>query len=448
MLNILFLYNATQTFTNTVYEHIASFAKYSSHRCFFTHQDISTQFNLDLSRFDAVAVHYSIRLPYDQFSPSTVEALAAFKGLKFLFIQDEYDHTHRAWHWIKTLGMQLVFTVVPDKGIETVYPAAEFPQTQFISNLTGYVPDDLHKDPRVTQPSTRELVVGYRGRPLPIRYGQLGVEKIQVGQVVRAYCRKNDIKNDIAWSEESRIYGPYWYEFMSSCRSMLGTESGSNVFDWDGTLVKKIAEYRRSHPAATDEEVESIFVADKEIEGIMNQISPRAFESIAAKTVMVLYEGDYSGVIKPGIHYIALKKDGSNLPDVFKQLEDGAFVDAMAERAYQDVIASGQYSYAKFVEKIDQAVTARYAQVCPKRVAETRTGREIKGMGVQTTTTEPLRATPPITLAPSVPWTKRAAHRIANTPRNVVYGVWNKIPDQQRDYLKPKLKRLLRKGEE
>ena len=86
----------------------------------------------------------------------------------------------------------------------------------------------------------------------------------------------------------------------------------------------------------------------------MNQISPRVFETIALRSVLILFEGNYSGVLEPGRHYIALKKDGSNLRDVFAQLQDGRIVDNVSDRAYSDIISSEKYSYKKFVGRIDQ----------------------------------------------------------------------------------------------
>jgi len=356
MLNILYLYDSTQTYTSTVYEHIGCFAKHSRHRSFFCNHYPTKEFDVALSRFDAIAIHYSIRLAFNALSPSAAKAIAEFNGLKVLFIQDEYDHTHRAWHWIKALGIQLVFTVVPQRAIEQVYPSREFPGTRFVSTLTGYVPDELTLNRDATAPSQRSLIVGYRGRPLPIRYGKLGVEKAEIGKIVKTYCDANGISNDIAWSEKSRIYGPRWYEFMGSCRSMLGSESGSNVFDWDGTLVERIDQFRMSNPGTDDGEVYEKFVRAQEIDGIMNQVSPRVFEAIASRTVLVLFEGDYSGVVKAGQHFIPVKKDGSNLAEVVRLLQDGAYVDAMVGRAYQDVIATGMYSYQSFVRLVDEEI--------------------------------------------------------------------------------------------
>src|SRR3954465_7783587 len=116
-MNILFLYNSTQTYTNTVFEQINSFARFSRHAAFFCHLDQFSTLELDLSRFDAVSIHYSVRLPFDQISESAAQTLRSYGGLKFLFIQDEYDHTYRTWHWINRLGIRLVFTAVPTVSI-------------------------------------------------------------------------------------------------------------------------------------------------------------------------------------------------------------------------------------------------------------------------------------------------------------------------------------------
>lgn len=446
-MNCLFLYNKFQTYTNTVYEHLNAFSKYSSNSFYFAHHDQQQVLNFDLKGFDAVAIHYSIRLPFDQISPSMAKALAEFSGLKFLFIQDEYDHTCRAWHWIKTLGIQLVFTVVPDAGIERIYPSSEFSDTRFISNLTGYVPDDLALKQDGVPPSQRPLVVGYRGRPLPIRYGRLGMEKIGIGEIVKSYCDKYAIRNDIAWNEGARIYGPRWYQFMASCRSMLGSESGSNVFDWDGTLVKRIAQIRKQNPRIRDDEVYEKCVRAEEIDGIMNQVSPRIFEAIASRTVLVLFEGNYSGVVKAGEHFISVKKDGTNLADIMRLLQDGAYVDAMAERAYQDVIASGKYSYQSFVRFVDENTERTFNEMVRdkrRQVINTEAGSNVGPHG--SITTFPIRAKPPRLPTDTLIDTISGSEGLKDLSKRLVFYFWAKLPETVRNFLKPRISRLLGRG--
>ncbi|CAM8670286.1 hypothetical protein MCEMSEM22_03269 [Comamonadaceae bacterium] len=443
--NILYLYNATQTYTNAVFEHLDAFRHFSEHRVFFMHSPPDCEFSVDLSLFDAVCVHFSIRLPYDQLSASTIAALNEFKGLKFLFIQDEYDYTHRAWHWIGVVGFQLVFTVVPEHNIESVYPPERFLNIRFQTNLTGYVPNDLIKDVAILPPSQRKVIVGYRGRPLPARYGALGFEKIKIGAMVRDYCKRNGISSDIAWTEDARIYGPAWYSFMTSCRAMLGSESGSNVFDWDGQLDTQIAEHRRHNPLASDVEIYNEIVRLHEIDGIMNQISPRVFEAIAARTVLVLFEGEYSGVVRPEEHFIPLKKDGSNLPEVFAKLNDARYVDEMAERAFRDIIGSGSYSYSAFVEMIDGHIKSLFDTLSFGRVAMGRPMSSSTEADVRPSqfTTMPIRA---------VALKNRSLVEWDGTLKFVVpvSQIWGRVPESARVWLRPmahRIKRALFSGE-
>ena len=440
-MNALILYDSTQTYTNTVYEHLASFREHSRHRIFYAHVDATSELNVDLNVFDAVGIHYSIRLPFDQVSPSLAQSLVDFIGLKFLFIQDEYDFPKRAWYWINRLKIQLVFTVVPKAGIETVYPQSEFPNTKFVTNLTGYVPEILPSPQSLPRPSERPLLVGYRARALPIRYGQLGIEKVAIGQIFKTYCDEHGLNNDIAWSEEARIYGAKWYDFVVSCRSMLGSESGSNVFDWDGTLNKVIEQYRIENTGASDEELYNDVIRPREIDGLMNQVSPRIFEAIASKTILVLFEGNYSDVIRPGEHFIALKKDGSNLASVVSALMNASYVDAMANRAFQDVIVSGKYSYKSFVCMVDMEWDISFARIG----RQSSSLAEIKENYLTPITTRPIRANPPKSLSDTLTDTFLGTLGPGEFVKRFAIYLWRILPTSVRLILKPTLKRLLGK---
>lgn len=438
MANILYLYNATQTYTDTVYQHISALGKYSRHRAFFCHHDAWTDLHADLSRFDAVVIHYSVRLPFDQFSPSGVEALKRFTGLKVVMIQDEYDHTHRAWHWIKTLGVRLVFTVVPPANVGRVYPPEVFPGVRFVSVLTGYVPENIPHLERLVPPSSRPRLIGYRGRPLPLRYGTLGQEKVGIGAMVKAWCEARQIPCDIAWSEEARIYGPRWFDFIGECRAMLGSESGSNVFDWHGDLDQRIKHHREAHPQADDDEIFQAVVRPLEIDGLMNQISPRVFEAITLRTALVLFEGQYSGVLEPDRHYISLKKDGSNLDEVFTRLQDGAFVDALTARAHAHVIESGRYRYEAFVERVDGALDEALAEHGP---ACARLSPQLAHPTLITTL--PIRAEPPRPVATGVCDVMSMATGPRDFLRLVASLAWRKLPQPLRQWLRPGVKLIL-----
>ncbi len=433
----LVLYNGHETYTNTLFEHLVALSKLDpSNRVAFCHCGPATANVRHLDRFDAVIVHYSVRLPYDGVR-HIAPALASFQGLKVLFIQDEYEHTLRAWHWIKTIGFDLVFTVVPEDHIQDVYPPAEFPGVTFVSNLTGYVPDLVEHLDFPGPPSRRSLTIGYRGRPLSLRYGALGIDKVAIGQMVKSYCDANGIPSDIAWDENDRIYGDQWYTFMASCRAMLGTESGSNVFDWDGDLDARIAACRLANPDWSDSQVYAEVVEPHERPGVMNQLSPKVFEAIAMRSVLVLFEGTYSGVIRPWEHFIPLAKDGSNLKDVFAHLADDAFVDAMSQRAFDDIIGSGAYSYTQFVKVVERTMKAQARRLRKPLRGTRKVQRLIKDN--RQLTALPLREAPTETFLDVV----RGTASVSVVLRQVPLQLWILTPAPVRDRIREPLKRLL-----
>ena len=142
---------------------------------------------------------------------------------------------------IKKIKFDLVFTCVPEKQIENIYPKKQFKSTKFENVLSSYCNEKSLKEfNNLKKSREREIIVGYRGRELPIRYGELGIQKKELALNFKKYCESNNINCDIKYEEKDRLYGNKWIKFLSNCRSSLGSESGSNIFDWDGDLDRKI----------------------------------------------------------------------------------------------------------------------------------------------------------------------------------------------------------------
>jgi len=355
----LIIYASSQTFTETVFEHLNAFKIYSQLSWSYTDFKNINKINFNITNYSVIVVHYSVRIAFGQIDLNSASKLSSFSGIKALFIQDEYDNVNFTKSMIKAIGFDLVFTCVPKSSINKIYPKGEFSKkVKFVNNLTGYVPLNLEEVLKSDlYPSKRNLIFSYRGRLLKIRYGNLGVEKREIGRKFKNYCETHRIKSDIEWSEESRIYGTNWYKFIKSSRCMLGTESGSNVFDWDGTLQSKIDKYIKLNPKIDDNVIYQKLIEPLEKHGLMNQISPRVFEMAAAKTLMVLMEGSYSGVIKPYKHYLPVKKDYSNIAEIADiVLNNDQQIDSIVDNAYDELIGSGKYNYKNFIVMVDKEI--------------------------------------------------------------------------------------------
>jgi glycosyltransferase involved in cell wall biosynthesis len=383
-LNVAYLYDVKSTHTSTVLDYLDSFSNYSRHNIYLTPATNDFDTSIDIDMFDVIVLHYSLRMYLDSgssvLSDTMREKIKASSKFKALFIQDEYDHVNVTKKNIKEFGINVVFTCVPEPYVDFVYPHDEFPGVDFISILTGYVPDHLEHN-KAKSLRNRKPLIAYRGRNLPFWYGDLGQEKQNIGVKMREICDARGLPVDIEWTEEKRIYGPGWHDFLASAKATLGTESGSNLFDFTGEFREKTEAYLSRHPKANYETVrDEVFgEAEKNSKIKMNQISPKIFEAVSLGTALVLFEGSYSNVVKPNEHFIPLKKDFSNIDDVLEKLQDDDYLTEMTENAYNHVIKSGKYSYKQFVKMFDDTLNTKIRHPVKVKILSAIIGYSIPG---------------------------------------------------------------------
>ena len=362
--NVLVLYDKYSCHVSTVAEHINAFGNYSKNNITYYHaadnvyhaaynEEINEQF---LATFEVVIIHYSIRLSVsNHLSDPIYKSLIKFVGLKILFIQDEYDNLKSTYKYMSDIRFDIVFTLVRNENLEYVYPRDRFPNVLFELNLTGYIPyQNVFKN---TIPfSARTVDVFYRGRELPHIYGSLGREKFEIGSLFKNKCEELGVplNLDLEATNEKRIYGDGWYRAIASSKTMLGTESGSDVFDFDGDL-KSIIESEIANGRSYDE-IYNDHLAEKESKIKMYLISPKVFECISLKTVLILYEGQYSGVLKAGEHYIELKKDFSNIQSVLEIISDNEKLEEIANRALAHITSNYSLTYDSLISRLDQLI--------------------------------------------------------------------------------------------
>lgn len=345
----------------TIKNYLSMFERYSRNAISYTNVTggaVCKKHELD--EYDSVIIFYSVRINVrGHMTPSYEQALKGYKGHKMLFIQDDYDNTEEARRFIKRTGIMTVFTVVPEQYIDWVYPEKRFKNVLFINVLTGYISEEMKK--HAARPiAQRDLRIGYRGRDIGFWYGDLAREKLIIGQKMKQICESRNINVDIEWESDKRIYDDQWLNWLGSCRATLGTESGSNVFD-DYGLLKAIAIKKlKKNPNYSYEKYHKryLFGIDGKIK--MNQVSPKMFEAISLKTALIMYEGDYSGILRAGVDYIPLKKDWSNIDEVLCILEDTQRLQRYVDKAYEDIINRDDLQYEWLISFIDERVKTNY----------------------------------------------------------------------------------------
>jgi hypothetical protein len=116
---------------------------------------------------------------------------------------------------------------------------------------------------------------------------------------------------------------------------------------------------RQAEPELSPEQVYERTVKPYDGVGVYYRtVSPRVFEAAATGTCQILYEGKYSGVVAPGVHYLPLRKDFANFDEIMRLYRDEGVRREMVQRAERDLIASGTYSYRRFIERFDAGLEA------------------------------------------------------------------------------------------
>ncbi|MES9886962.1 MAG: hypothetical protein ABW140_09135 [Candidatus Sedimenticola sp. 6PFRAG1] len=361
-LNILILCNrpTKNSQAATVFDHLDAFQKYSTHNIFELSTIHSIPSRVKLDRFDVIVIHYTLGIGFEHYLNSkTKSIISTSNALKVVFIQDEYRVINDVTQSLIDIGADIVFTCVPEGEIEKVYLPDKLPKLTVINNLCGYVPE--HPDTTPTPLiKDRPIDVGYRSRKMPYWLGTLGVEKWRIVDDFKEHAKDLDLVLDLSYEESDRIYGDRWPKFLASCKAVLGVESGSSVFDFTGDIQHNVEEYMAKHPNAEFEEVFQKFLKNEEGKIKLNQISPRAFETAALKTLMVLYEGDYSNILIPWKHYVPLKKDFSNFDEVIEVLNTPSKAQKIVDAAYQDLIIEKTYSYERFISLFDNVLIREF----------------------------------------------------------------------------------------
>lgn len=364
---VLVLYNSWFLYGKSLEDHVESFALYSNNSVLCADVAILDE-NIDLRQFDVIVMHYSLVVikAYHDLSEHRRNKIINSNALKVLFVQDEIRWVNHLTDAIAELNINVLFSVHRKAVTDVIYKTHPvwnvpiLPNLRIERTLTGFV-DERLLDFKVPSYTDRKLDVVYRARMLPYWIGRSGMEKGLMAERFNRSVVGKKLKMDISTAENERIYGDAWLKFMSSSKATLGTEGAAGLTDYDNTLFAAVDAYVKEHPEASFEEVEAAVFPGLDGKVVYKALSPRCFEAAALRTLMIQYDGEYSGALEAHKHYVLLERDHSNINDVIKILRDpkeaGRYIDA----AYDDVAASGKYSSRAFLAHFDAVVAEELA---------------------------------------------------------------------------------------
>jgi hypothetical protein len=185
--------------------------------------------------------------------------------------------------------------------------------------------------------------------------GRGAQEKTEISTGFTKHLAGKKLRTDISNEECKRIYGDKWFQFIGNCKFMLGVEAGVSIFDFDGTIEERCNVFLENAPAASFEDVFNSLLKDVDGNVDYRTISPRIFESAALQTVPLLFKGLYNDIIKPGLNYIALEKDFSNIDVVFDEMADASLTQNIINNNLS-LILRFELTYPGFIASFDDDV--------------------------------------------------------------------------------------------
>jgi hypothetical protein len=364
MPNILVVYYYTRPHPPraSIRDHLDSFQRYSSHRCYYFNAALADRpWWTHAVDFDLVIFHTTllgVRWNRPRFARlmDRLDWLGRLPAVKAMIPQDEYLSTDQLCQFIDRMNVSQVFSTASLADWPAIYPGLATRNVQFSQVLTGYLDDrTLTRIAALTARSPlRPVDIGYRAWDVPAWLGRHGRLKTRIARHVAARCRNTALTTDISTRPEDVLLGDQWYRFLLRCRYTIGVEGGASLLDRDGSLRERSERYLADHPHASFEQIEAACFAGRDDSLGLFVLSPRHLEACATRTCQILVSGQYNGVLQPGRHYLELKPDFSNLDDVLAQLGDPRLRQELTERAYEEVVASGRFSYRRFVEFVFQ----------------------------------------------------------------------------------------------
>jgi hypothetical protein len=344
--------------------HLLCWGRYAQHRVVYVNVGFGVPWAL-LRRLDIAAVIFdtiflSMHWSTEYFRLRTTPCIPVIADLdcpKIAIVQDEFYNIDLVVEFLNRVGITHVLTCSDEGDWAKLYGKLDLDQVKLRTVLTGYVDDTRLEKVRCRPLANRPIHLGYRAWQNPYWLGEHGMEKVRIGQIVGAAARKRglsiDVNNPAALDF---LVGERWYDFLSRCRGVLGVEGGASVLDRDGSIRRRVEAYVGEHPAATFEETRERCFPGQDHAIRLACLSPRHFEACVSLTCQLLLEGRYNGVFEPWKHYIPIRKDYANVAEVLDALEDPGVAGRIAEQAYEDIVASGKWSYRRFVENIEDTI--------------------------------------------------------------------------------------------
>jgi hypothetical protein len=299
---------------------------------------------------DAIVLLHSVFSNQCALVGPLLAAVQASPAKKAFFVGNEYKLMPEKMEFAASLPTALLVTQSADERVHALYRARLGCAVVGLPN-TGL--DTALFAPR-TPWSERPLALGYRALDGPAYLGH--DERREIAVRFREAAARHGLTADLSLDAADRLDESGWAAFLDRCKAQLGTEAGSDRFELDDATRLAVNAHLTEHPAATREAIRARFFADTSRDVPMRILSGRNVEAAGTQTLQLLLDGHYGGWLQPGFHYVAVRKDWSNVDEALVTLRDTPTCERIRNAAYE--LAVSELTYPKLLDRFADALSA------------------------------------------------------------------------------------------
>jgi hypothetical protein len=290
-----------------------------------------------IADYDLIVLLHSATCDHMHILNRTRAAFDKRRGKMVVFFSNEYEWMAEKAAFVDCTSAEYVCTQLQLDVAKWIY---KFPSDQMIATPHA-LNQRLYQEPT----AKRDVDVGFIGTLYHDVIGDR--ERTNLIEYARDRGELHGLTTDFRLRNVPR---EEWAAFLGRCRGTVGAESGTYFLDHQAKTMDTVRRMMLRDKTLTFDEIwTDDLKRDKEfVSG--KAISSRHFEPIGTKTCQVLIEGDYNGILKADEHYIAVKKDLSNVGEALEKFKDETFRERIVQQAYDFVLA--EHTYDKRVEAV------------------------------------------------------------------------------------------------
>jgi hypothetical protein len=254
-----------------------------------------------------------------------------------VFLGNEYDLLDEKIGFVRNVEAEYLCSQLPIAAARYLY--SDLPGTRLVEMPHALNPKSYYP----VAGSCRSVDIGFVGDMYWAFIGDR--ERTDLIEWFEAHAGEFGLCCDI---RKQRLSREEWNLFLNKCQAVIGAESGTYYLNDRGRLLERARAYNlHENLGASFETVFDRFYRDLPRGVSGKSISSRHFEPIGTKTGQMLLEGEYNGILKADVHYIAIKKDLSNVKAAIERFRDRSFRQRMVDETYEYVLS--EHTYARRV---------------------------------------------------------------------------------------------------